>query len=65
MTTEDKQNIALRELLDLLNYDYQVFSDNEYFKLSSEQEEELDNTHKQVSGSGFVLYYKKKEINHE
>ncbi|WP_321778830.1 hypothetical protein [Sulfurimonas sp.] len=62
MTTENKEDIALKELLNSLDYVYQVFSDNEYFQLSSEQEEELENTHKQISKSGYVLYYRKKEI---
>lgn len=62
MTTEDRKKIALRELSDLSNYDYKVFSDPEYYKLSLEEEKELENTHEAMAGSGFVLYYKKKEI---
>ena len=61
MSDAQRQDIALRELLDLLDYDYVVYSDNEYYQLSIEEEENLDRTYKQISKSGFVLYYKKRD----
>jgi chromosomal replication initiation ATPase DnaA len=65
MSDENRRDIALRELKNLFNYDYLVFSDNEFFQLSEEREEELDNTHNQICKSGYVLYYKKREKQHE
>ena len=61
MTEEDREKIALRELSDLLDYDYKVFTDAEYFKLPWKDEKQLLNTHEAIAGSGFVLYYKKRD----
>jgi len=61
MSDAQRQEIAIRELLDLLDYEYKVYTDSEYFQLSSEEEENLDRTYKQISKSGYVLYYKKRD----
>lgn len=55
------KDIGIQQLKDISEYDFFVFFDSEYFKLSTKEELELLQKYHVIYKSGFVLYYRKKD----